>query len=144
MIYLDASFVFSLHYRDSNTPAALALVAKAPAPLLLTSLCELETVNAFCLRVFRNEMTAANMITAVQDMQADIRSGVLHFRPLPESAFARAKNLAQSQTLAIGVRAADLLHVAAALELGATALYTFDQRQHKTAQAAGLTVNAFV
>jgi predicted nucleic acid-binding protein len=41
----------------------------------------------------------------------------------------------------IGVRAADLLHIAAALELGAKSLYTFDQKQSKAAQAAGLAVN---
>jgi predicted nucleic acid-binding protein len=43
-------------------------------------------------------------------------------------------------TPAIGARAADLLHIAAALELGATHLYTFEQRQKRAAQATGLTV----
>jgi predicted nucleic acid-binding protein len=61
--------------------------------------------------------------------------------PLPDSAFARAKALALTLTPTIGVRAVDLLHVAAALELGASSLFTFDQKQHRTAQAAGLAVN---
>ncbi|MGH9599742.1 MAG: type II toxin-antitoxin system VapC family toxin [Terracidiphilus sp.] len=141
MIYLDSSVVFSLHYRDGNTPAALALVRTASAPLLISSLCEVESVNAFSLRVFRNEMTTANMSVAVRDLEVDIRSGTLLLRPFPEAAFARARTLAQSLTPAIGVRTADLLHVAAAIELGARSLYTFDRRQHKTAEAAGLIVN---
>jgi hypothetical protein len=33
------------------------------------------------------------------------------------------------------------LHIAAALELGAKYLYTFDLRQHQAAQAVGLKVN---
>jgi len=141
MIYLDSSVVFSLHFRDANTPAALALVAGAAESLLINSLCELETVNAFNLRVFRKEMSAINRDNAVRDLEADIRSGVMNLRPLPDAAFVRAKALAHSFTPAIGVRAADLLLVAAAIELGAASLYTFDQKQRQTAHAAGLSVN---
>ena len=142
MNYLDASFLFSLYFRDANTPAAVALAKGAGSPLLISALCELETVNAFCVRVFRKEMSALNMNHAIRDLEADIGSGILRFRPLPDSAFSRAKVLAQSLTPAIGVRAADLLHVAAAIELGATSLFTFDKRQHQTARAAGLKVNS--
>lgn len=142
MIYLDASMVFSLHYRDRNTSAALALVRGASEPLLISSLCEVETVNAFALRVFRDEMSALNMENAVRDLEADIRSGVLLLRSFPQSAYAHVKVLAQSLTPVIGVRTGDLLHVAAAIELGADTLYTFDRKQHQTALAAGLTVNS--
>ncbi len=141
MVYLDASILFSLYYRDANTSAALALLKDAVPPLLVSALCELEAINAFSLRVFRKEMSVLNMSNAIRDLEADIESGVLHFQPLPESAFARAKSLAQSLTPAIGIRAADLLHVAAAIELGAKSLYTFDRKQHQTARAAGLKVN---
>jgi predicted nucleic acid-binding protein len=141
MIYLETSFLFSLYFRDLNTPSALALVAKMPAPTLITPLCELEAINAFAQRVFRKEMSAVNMANAVRDLQADIRSGVLDLRPLPEAAFVRAKTLAQTLTPKIGVRSADLLHVAAALELGAARLFGFDLRQREAAKAAGLKVN---
>ena len=141
MIYLDTSVVVSLHFRDANTSAALALVGNESEPLAISSLCEVEAVNAFCRRVFRKEMTSANMHTAVRDLEADIRGGVLQLCPIPESAFIRAKMLAQSLTLHIGVRTADLLHVAAALELGAERFFSFDQKQRKTAESAGLTVN---
>ena len=62
-------------------------------------------------------------------------------RPLPATAFVRARALAEKITPSVGVRAADLLHIAAALELGAKSLYTFDQRQHQAAHAVGLTLN---
>lgn len=141
MIYLDASFVVSLHFRDANSAAALALIESASAPLAISSLGEVETVNAFSLRVFRKEMSAANMAQAVRDLDADLRNGVLQRCSFPESAFLRARTLAQSLTPLIGVRSEDLLHVAAALELGAEGFFTFDQKQHKAAQSAGLTVN---
>jgi hypothetical protein len=47
MIYLDASVVFSLHFRDSNTIEALHLVGAATEPLLVSAFCEMETINAF-------------------------------------------------------------------------------------------------
>jgi predicted nucleic acid-binding protein len=141
MIYLDASVVFSLHFRDSNTVEALLLVGGAPETLLVSALCEMETVNAFALRVFRKEMSERNMDNAVRDLESDLRSSILLWRLMPEGAFTRAKALSRKITPSVGVRAADLLHIAAALELGAKSLYTFDQKQHQAAQAAGLTVN---
>lgn len=141
MIYLDASFVCSLHMRDANTPAALQLTQKAPEQLVISALVEVEAVNAFAQRVFRKEWTYLNMQKAMHDLETDIRSGLLKLRLLPEAAFGRAKSLTTTLTPTIGVRSADLLHVALAVELGANALYTFDQRQHKAAKAAGLRVN---
>jgi predicted nucleic acid-binding protein len=141
MIYLDASVVFSLHFRDSNTAEALRLVNGATEALVVSALCEMETVNAFALRVFRREMSERNMDNAVKDLESDLRSGVLHWKPIPEAAFTRAKTLSRKITPSVGVRAADLLHIAAAFELGAKSLYTLDQKQHHAAQAAGLTVN---
>jgi predicted nucleic acid-binding protein len=141
MIYLDASVVFSLHFRDSNTDEALNLVSGATDALVVSALCEMETVNAFALRVFRHEMSVHNMDNAVKDLESDLRSGVLQWKPIPEAAFTRAKALSRKITPSVGVRAVDLLHIAAAFELGAKSFYTFDQRQHQAAQAAGLTVN---
>jgi predicted nucleic acid-binding protein len=141
MIYLDTSFLFSLYFRDVNTPSALALAAKMSAPLIITPLCELEAINAFAQRVFRKEMSAVNMANAVRDLQTDTRLGALDMRPLPDAAFVRANTLAQMLTPKIGVRSAHLLHVAAALELGAARLCSFDLRQREAAKAAGLKMN---
>jgi hypothetical protein len=76
MIYLDASLVFSLHFRDSNTFEAMRLMGTATESLLVSALCEMETINAFGLRVFRSEMSARNMDNAVKDLESDLRSGL--------------------------------------------------------------------
>lgn len=141
MIYLDASVVFSLHFRDSNTVEALDLIGNATEPLIISALCEMETINAFGLRVFRGEMSERNLDNAVKDLESDLRFGIMQRMPIPEPAFTRAKMLSREITPSTGVRAADLLHIGAALELGAKIIYTFDQKQHKAAQAVGLTVN---
>lgn len=141
MIYLDASVVFSLHFRDSNTIEALHLVRAAAEPLLISALCEVETINAFGLHVFRGEMSGRNMDIAVRDLESDLRFGIMQWKQIPEAAFTRAKALSKMITPSTGVRAADLLHIAAALELGAKTVYTLDQKQHKAAQAVGLMVN---
>jgi predicted nucleic acid-binding protein len=143
MIYLDASIVFSLYCPDRNSHLALSLVASACAPLILCSLSELEAVNAFSLCVFRKQILESEALRSRQKLDLNITSGAFLIRPLPESAFTRARTLSQKITPSVGVRAADLLHIAAALELGAKSLYTFDQRQHQGAQAAGLAVNSF-
>jgi predicted nucleic acid-binding protein len=141
MIYLDASILFSLYCADANSSSAISLVSAARAPLILCSLCEFEAVNAFSLCVFRKEIGEAEALKIRRKLDMNIEAGSYLLRPLPESAFTRAKALAQEITPSVGVRATDLLHIAAALELGAKSLYTFDQRQHQAAHVASLAVN---
>jgi hypothetical protein len=141
MIYLDSSVVFSVQVKDANTAVAVALLQSEHETLALTRLCEVEFVNALSLRLFRKEISESQAQASVADLEKNISRGIYQLVPFPDGIFARAKALAHTLTPTIGVRALDLLHVAAALELGASALYTFDHKQHRTAQAAGLTVN---
>jgi predicted nucleic acid-binding protein len=141
MIYLDASIVFSLYCPDRNSAFAASLIAAVRAPLILSAFCEFEAINAFSLCVFRNEIAEQQAMRVRQKLRANIESGAFLIQALPDSAFTRGKALAQKLTPSLGIRAADLLHIATALELGAESLYTFDQRQHSAAQAAGLAVN---
>jgi predicted nucleic acid-binding protein len=141
MIYLDPSVIFSLYGTDSNSPLAASLIRDASEPLVLTPLCELETLNAFSLGLFRKQLLESEAWRLRYNLELDIEAGVYQLHPLPVEALSRAKSLAQIITPSTGVRAADLLHIAAALELGARTIYTFDQKQHAAAQAVGLTVN---
>ena len=52
---------------------------------------------------------------------------------LPELVFERARELSRQSTARLGTRTADLLHVAAAWELEADYLYSFDEQQRKLA-----------
>jgi len=133
--------VFSVQGRDVNTPAAVSLLQSASGQLVLTPLCEVEFVNALSLRIFRKEITHAQAKASAGDLERNLRAGVYLLLPFPEAAFTRAKILAETLTPSIGVRSADLLHIAAAIETGGKSFYTFDARQHVAARAAGLAVN---
>jgi predicted nucleic acid-binding protein len=107
----------------------------------VTVLGELEVLNAFGLRVFRREVTAAQAQSSLTDFEKDLRDGLFLLRGLPDPVFERARQLSRQTTAKLGTRAADVLHVAAALELGADYLYSFDQHQRKLAQTVRLKVN---
>jgi predicted nucleic acid-binding protein len=142
MVYLDSSLISSLYLKDLNALEAHRLVTATVEPLLGTPLCEFETLNAFSLGRFRKEFSETETDQLRKNFEDDLAAGFYLRRMLPDSAFGRAKALAQTLTPAHGVRSADLLHIAAAVELGAKSFYTFDRRQHTAAQAASLQVNA--
>ncbi len=141
MIYADASFLVSLYSPDANSVAAARAMRAAKQPIVVNTLGELEVVNAFHLRIYHKEASATQGQVSLQNFQKDLREGVLRLRPLPERAFERARYLSEQTTARLGTGATDLLHVAAALEMGAEFLYSFDKQQRKLAHAVRLKLN---
>jgi predicted nucleic acid-binding protein len=139
--YLDSSFLVSLYSPDVNTAASVRSFQTATGSLLITTFTELEVLNAFELRVFRKDDQPEKAELSITHFEMDLRMGALLLRSLPENVFVRAKRLSRETTAQTGTRAGDLLHVAAALELGADAFYSFDLRQRKLAQAVKLKLN---
>jgi len=140
-IYADPSFLVSLYSPDANWAAATRTMQASRGGCFVTTLGELEVVNAFGLRVFRKEVSAAQAQSSVIDFEKDLRDGVLQLRGLSDPIFERARHLSRQNTAKLGTRTADLLHVAAALELGVDCLYSFDQQQRKLAQTVRLKLN---
>jgi predicted nucleic acid-binding protein len=141
LIYLDTSFLVSLYSSDVNFDTAVRVMQASKGDRLITPLGELEVVNALGLRVFRKEVSAAQAQSSLDDFEKDLRDGILQLRPLPEQVFERARQLSRQTTARLGTRTADLLHVAAALELGVDWLYSFDKQQRKLARAVRLKIN---
>jgi len=139
--YADPSFLVSLYIPDANSAAALRTMQASTGDLFLTVLGELEVVNAFGLRVFRREASPVAAKSALANFEKDLRDGILQLRGLSEPVFERARQLSQQTAAKMGTRTADLLHVAAALELGVGYLYSFDQQQRKLAKAVRLKMN---
>lgn len=107
----------------------------------ISALVELEVVNALELRVFRKEISSSQAKSSLRDFEKDVLGGIVQLRPLSDHAFERARGLAKQTTARLGTRTADLLHVAAALELGVDYLYSFDQQQRKLAENVRLKLN---
>ena len=140
-VYGDTSFLISLYSPDANSAAASTTMQSSTGTHYITVFGELEVVNAMELRVFRKELTLAQAQSSLGNFEKDMRDGVFQLLPLSDPVFERARQLSRQTTARLGTRTADLLHVAAALELGADWLYTFDQQQRKLAQAVKLKLN---
>jgi len=141
-IYLDSSFLISLYSADGNTSTAIDTVQVIRQPLLITVFTELEFVNGLGLQVFRKQISSADARLSNDIFERNLRNDAFQLKPLPENVFERARVLSRKNTPQLGTRAADLLHVAAALELGATGFYSFDLRQRKLARSVKLKLNA--
>lgn len=140
-VYVDTSFLVSLYSTDSNSEAAVLTMRKSADEFLVSTLGELEAVNALELRVFRKEVSRGQAQASWDDLARDLRAGVFQLIRLPDQVFERALLLSRQTTGRLGTRTADILHVAAALELGADALYSFDQMQRRLAGTVRLQLN---
>jgi predicted nucleic acid-binding protein len=139
--YVDTSFLVSLYSLDANSPAAARVIQTSEGDRFLTTFGELELANALELRVCRKEASAAQARSSWKDFEQDLRDGIFQIRPLSDQVFERARQLVRANTARLGTRTADLLHVAAALELNADRLFSFDQQQRKLAREVRLKLN---
>jgi len=77
----------------------------------------------------------------LRDLQSDLSTGVLEVLPVDWlGVFSLAEMLSAKHTERGGHRFADILHVATALQLGASIFWTFDANQRGLAVAEGLCV----
>jgi antitoxin (DNA-binding transcriptional repressor) of toxin-antitoxin stability system/predicted nucleic acid-binding protein len=139
--YVDTSFLVSLYCPDINAGDAFQTMQATSTGLWITPFVELEFVNALDLRVFRKEDAPSQSESAVALFEQDLRAGLFQLKPLPEYVFLRARQLSRRTTAKMGTRASEILHVAAALELGVNSFYTFDRQQAKLAQSVKLRTN---
>jgi predicted nucleic acid-binding protein len=140
-VYADPSFIVSLYSPDANSAAAARTMQASSGDRFATTFGELEVVNAMGLRIFRKEVSPAQAQSSLLEFEKDLRDGVFQLRELTDPILERARQLSRQTTAKLGTCTADLLHVAAALELGVDCLYTFDQHQRKLAQTLRLKLN---
>jgi predicted nucleic acid-binding protein len=140
-VYLDTSFLVSLYSPDANSAAAAQTMQQSKNTHLVSTLTELEAVNALELRLFRREISTAQARSSLGAFEKDLRQAVFQLCRLQDQAYQRAQQISRQTTARLGTRTADILHVAVALEARADYLYSFDQRQRKLAEALKLQVN---
>jgi predicted nucleic acid-binding protein len=139
--FADTGFIASLYLKETTSAQARAAIQAAPVALPLTPLALLELRNAFNRAVHRRRITASERDALWQDVEADLASGFLVLAPVASGPLHdTARKLSDRHTPATGTRSLDLLHVAAALSLGAKQFFSFDERQRKVAASEGLDV----
>ncbi|MBV8176406.1 MAG: type II toxin-antitoxin system VapC family toxin [Verrucomicrobia bacterium] len=137
--YADTGFLVSLYLNEATTTAANAAVQTVRQPLPLIPLGLLELRNALYLAVFRKQISEATRAAAWQRVEIDIKNGIYVEAPIGQlDLHEKAAQLAQKYTAIFGTRTLDLLHIAAAILLGASQLLSFDERQRRTAKREGL------
>jgi predicted nucleic acid-binding protein len=150
--YADTNFFTRayLELPDSHHADRLLAAAKRgdSAPLPLTWLHRVETLNAFQLHVFLARETGQTFVTPEQaamahaNFRGDIQSGAF-LRPvaIPGAELEKQfEELSLRHTARHGFRTYDLLHVASALTLKCDAFWSFDPKASKLASLEGLAV----
>lgn len=137
--YFDTSILLPTYLAEPGTETALKIIRENSPPAPFTHLLELELRNAIRMKHGRVESSAATMRGALHALESDLAKGILA-RPEYdlEAVYRRAEALSAKHTVATIARAADIWHVAAALEIGCKAFSSFDDRQRALAALAGL------
>lgn len=140
-IYADTSLLASYYLPDVNTPRAIAALQNVGSPVLYTALHRLELRSAMAQAVFRRSIAAADAQAAWQNVENDIKAGLLQSTKFNWYAVLRqAALLSLRHGPTTGCRSLDALHVAAARQAGLRDFFSFDLRQRALAQVASLTV----
>lgn len=140
-VYFDTGVLAKIYCPEQNSSLAISLLQRYRPPLPFTHWQEIEMRNAIRLKVFRKEMTSLELKHGLHHLQTDINNGLLK-RPVYHLAdvMGKAENLSHRYAAETGCRTLDILHVAAALIIGAREFITFDKRQGELARLAGLKV----
>ncbi len=141
MEYADTGFLLSLYLPETTTAAAAATMRNTTAPLPLIALTLLELRNGFRLAVFRRYISEHQRAQCWEQLERDIAGGVYERATVSgPQLYERAAGLVDAHSARLGTRTLDVLHVTAALLLGAKTFLSFDRRQCKLAVAVGLHV----
>jgi len=137
--YIASALLVKAYCLEETSPEAVALIRQAVPPLPFTDLHSLEIRNALRLKRHRGELTEGELTGALQNLQRDLDSGLLE-RPIYDlpAVFQKAESLSTDHTVATGARSLDVVHVAAALAVGASEFFSFDRRQRSLAERVGL------
>jgi predicted nucleic acid-binding protein len=141
IVYADSSFLVSLYTVDAHSAEARRRMAFKPI-VWPTPLNRTEIAQALYRQVFRGRITSSDASLAWKNFEEDCAARVWLLVDLPEQTWETCIGLAQRFGPSLGVRTLDSLHVACALELKAERFWTFDERQAKLAEAAGLDTRA--
>lgn len=139
MTYADTSFFVSLYVKDAHSSKADKMVNSGRRPLI-TPLHIAEWTHAISQHVFRQQMTTAEADRLHRDFDDDRTARIWPTISVPETALDVCADLGRRYARKLGVRTLDSLHVACALELKAERFWTFDDRQEKLAEVAGLRI----
>ena len=138
--YADTSFFVSLYLPDRHAATTERRMATKPQ-IWRTPLHVAEWSHALAQHLFRKEISPREAQQAYEEWERDSGSNLWLKADLPDDVWETCADLARKHGPKLGIRTLDSLHVASAVEFGAKAFWTFDERQAKLAAAVGLTTS---
>jgi uncharacterized protein len=140
MIYLDTSVAVALFVPEAKTASVETWFAGCSDPIVSADWIVTEFASALSLKERRGEITA-EAAQAVWSEFGYFRSAGLRVVPVSRKAFEDAGRL--TRDAASGLRAGDSLHLAVALDIGASQLATADSVLEANARRQGLSTFVF-
>jgi predicted nucleic acid-binding protein len=138
--YFDSGVLVKLYVYEPGSEEAAALATEVPS-IPFCELHDLEIRNALRAQAGRGVLERGQLDAALGALEEDLASSRLALVSLPwREVFRRGMELSSAHTARLLCRSLDVLHVAAALELGCVRLVTADERQARLARSAGLRV----
>lgn len=140
MIYPDTSFLLPLYFEgDAFHLHASRIAAKFTESLPFTWLGEIELATTLHRALAGGLIDAEIHRRAFLLVEGDVRGGILAKTPMEPARFLPvALDIASKQGKTGSLRTLDLMHVAAAIVIGASTVASFDLRQRGVAKACGL------
>lgn len=140
MIYLDTSAAVPLFVHEPASEAVDAWLESCTDSIISSEWIVTEFASALSIKVRRGEINARQARAAWKDFDTFCKSG-LRLLPVSRKTFSAAAMMALNAPS--GLRSGDSLHLAMALEAGASVLSTADATLENNAQAKGLKVIRF-
>lgn len=129
-LYIDSSILVKLYYPEPESKVFAEWITKQKQPILFTQFHELEIVNAFALKVFRNEISEEKFQELRDVLDKDKAAGVLDLvTPEWSDILLESIKISKRSSSVIGTRSLDIIHVATAEILNCDTFLTNDKRQ---------------
>lgn len=144
-VLAETSFLCAIHREQDNSSVADAWLASHNGPIGITTLVRYEFEQGAHFQAWLRRHDRAKGFPAKEaaamlaKLEENIALGICMVTPVDWTAVhERARQLAAVHTPRKGARGFDLLHVAAALELRAETLLSFDEGLRRVAEGEGL------
>lgn len=139
--YVDTSLLVKLYIEEPDSYLAFQWLAPKGIQPLISALSEVEMSSALHrIAPRRKGLNETLLGPAYLEFRTDLVAKRFLVVAIRDSTFELARYYGERHGESLHLRALDILHVAAAIESGAEAFGTFDDRQGKLAEAVGMNL----
>jgi len=140
MIYLDTSVAVPLFAQEPASDRVAAWFATCADPIVAADWIVTEFASALSLKERRGDITTEDAVAVWTEFEAFCGTG-LRLVPVSRTSFKVAASMVRDA--ASGMRSGDSLHLAVALEIGASSMATADANLDANAKKQGLKTIRF-